>query len=54
MNALQQLVKWCFRGLGKILIGCVRLYQILLSPLLGKNCRFHPSCSSFFIIAVEK
>jgi putative membrane protein insertion efficiency factor len=54
MNALQQLVKWCFRGLGKILIGCVRLYQILLSPLLGKNCRFHPSCSSYFILAVEK
>lgn len=36
------------------LIGCVRLYQILLSPLLGRNCRFTPSCSSYFIQAVEK
>ncbi|MDA1050881.1 MAG: membrane protein insertion efficiency factor YidD [Planctomycetota bacterium] len=38
----------------RILIGLVRLYQILLSPLLGRNCRFHPTCSSYFIQAVQK
>ncbi|MCA9119086.1 MAG: membrane protein insertion efficiency factor YidD [Planctomycetaceae bacterium] len=37
-----------------ILIGAVRLYQIFLSPLLGRNCRFHPTCSSYFILAVQK
>ncbi len=37
-----------------ILIGLVRLYQICLSPLLGRNCRFHPSCSNYFIQAVHK
>jgi len=36
------------------LIGLVRLYQLTLSPLLGRNCRFHPSCSAYFIQAVEK
>jgi len=36
------------------LIGMVRCYQIALSPLLGRNCRFHPSCSEYFILAVEK
>lgn len=38
----------------RLLIGLVRLYQIFLSPLLGRNCRFHPTCSSYFIQAVEK
>lgn len=36
------------------LIGLVRLYQIFLSPLLGGQCRFHPSCSNYFIEAVKK
>ena len=36
------------------MIGCVRLYQIFLSPLLGRNCRFTPSCSNYFIQAVRK
>ncbi len=36
------------------LIGLVRLYQIFLSPLLGRNCRFTPTCSAYFIEAVKK
>ncbi|MDP7015053.1 MAG: membrane protein insertion efficiency factor YidD [Pirellulaceae bacterium] len=36
------------------LIGGVRVYQRVLSPLLGRNCRFTPSCSHYFIGAVEK
>ena len=40
--------------LGYLLIGIVRIYQFLLSPLLGRNCRFHPTCSEYFILAVRK
>jgi putative membrane protein insertion efficiency factor len=51
-------MRWLFRGLQNILsmllIGSVRLYQILLSPLLGRLCRFEPSCSNYFIQAVRK
>jgi putative membrane protein insertion efficiency factor len=36
------------------LIFLVRLYQIFLSPLLGRNCRFQPTCSAYFIEAVRK
>ena len=32
----------------------VRLYQKLISPLLGPTCRFYPSCSEYFIQAVGK
>jgi putative membrane protein insertion efficiency factor len=38
----------------KILIFIIRLYQIFLSPLLGKNCRFAPTCSSYAIKAIDK
>ena len=37
-----------------LLIASVRGYQILLSPLLGRHCRFVPSCSEYFIEAVRK
>ena len=37
-----------------LLIGLVRLYQFLLSPFLGGQCRFRPTCSHYFIEAVEK
>ncbi|WP_373649311.1 MULTISPECIES: membrane protein insertion efficiency factor YidD [unclassified Schlesneria] len=40
--------------LAVVLIRVVRLYQLLISPLLGSNCRFYPSCSNYFIEAVEK
>jgi putative membrane protein insertion efficiency factor len=39
---------------GKALIVLVRIYQYLLSPLVGQNCRFHPSCSNYMIAAVQK
>ncbi len=39
--------------MARILIGCIRLYQRLLSPLLGQNCRFHPSCSQYAIEALR-
>jgi putative membrane protein insertion efficiency factor len=36
------------------LIALVRLYQYTLSPLVGRQCRFHPTCSNYMIGAVEK
>ena len=32
----------------------VRLYQACLSPVLGRQCRFVPTCSDYFIQAVRK
>jgi putative membrane protein insertion efficiency factor len=36
------------------MILAVRGYQYTLSPLLGPCCRFYPSCSQYFILAVRK
>tara|TARA_B100000676_G_scaffold129746_2_gene128836 strand:+ start:1531 stop:1779 length:249 start_codon:yes stop_codon:yes gene_type:complete len=42
------------RAFGECLIGCVRLYQIFLSPIFGQSCRFTPTCSHYYIKAVRK
>jgi putative membrane protein insertion efficiency factor len=40
--------------MNKIVIFFVRIYQILISPFLGHNCRFAPSCSNYMIEAINK
>lgn len=35
------------------LIGMVRVYQWVISPFLGNNCRFYPTCSQYCIEAME-
>ncbi len=37
----------------KLLVGIIRLYQRWLSPWLGQNCRFYPSCSQYAIDALR-
>jgi len=32
----------------------VRFYQAVIGPMLPKVCRFYPSCSEYFILAVHK
>ena len=39
---------------GKILIGVITLYRLFVSPLLGSNCRFQPSCSAYGIEAITR
>ena len=37
-----------------IAIKLIRLYQIFLSPFIGQNCRYHPTCSNYMMIAIER
>lgn len=38
----------------RIAIFLIRGYQWLLSPVLGANCRFQPSCSQYAIEAIQE
>jgi putative membrane protein insertion efficiency factor len=48
------LLRYLVRLPGQVLIALVRVYQWTLSPLIGRQCRFQPTCSNYFIGAVEK
>jgi len=32
----------------------VRLYRLLVSPFLGRRCKYHPSCSQYALDAFEE
>ena len=49
-----KLLLWIYRLPGLAAILLVRVYQKVISPLLGPNCRFTPTCSEYFIQAVQK
>ena len=37
-----------------ILIILIKIYQFTISPLIGSNCRFSPTCSNYCIQALQK
>lgn len=37
-----------------LLLALIRVYQYAISPLLGRRCRFFPSCSEYTTEAVMK
>lgn len=42
------------RLVGRCLVVAIRGYQLLLSPWLGRGCRFEPSCSEYAAQAVRR
>ena len=37
-----------------ILIKIIKFYKILISPYLGNNCRYLPTCSEYFTESLEE
>ena len=38
----------------KILIKVINLYKLIISPYLGNNCRYLPTCSQYFIDSLNE
>lgn len=38
----------------RLLLGLIGAYRYAISPILGRNCRFYPSCSEFAAEAVRE
>jgi len=38
----------------KIILRSIKFYQVFISPNLGQNCRFYPSCSQYSYLAIKK
>jgi len=49
-----QIIQFIHKLLKWILILPIKLYQYLLSPLLGQNCRYTPTCSHYSVEAIEE
>ncbi|WP_071592297.1 membrane protein insertion efficiency factor YidD [Pseudanabaena sp. PCC 6802] len=37
-----------------LLLGLIKLYRLVLSPLIGPSCRFQPTCSQYAMTAIER
>ena len=37
-----------------VLIRLIKIYQLVISPYIGNNCRYLPTCSEYFIDCVNE
>lgn len=40
--------------INKLLSCIIKLYQYIISPMIGPKCRFYPTCSNYALIALKK
>lgn len=38
----------------RLTMGLIRVYQLLISPLMGQHCRYYPTCSHYALEAVDR
>ena len=50
----RRLVRMMVRLPAFLVILAIRIYQVLLSPMLPAACRYQPSCSAYAVEAVER
>jgi len=42
------------KAIGSVMIFLIKIYQWTLSPLIGRACRYTPTCSNYGIEAIRK
>jgi putative membrane protein insertion efficiency factor len=48
------LSKFINRVFSALFLFLIKIYQYLISPILGQSCRFTPSCSQYGLEAIQK
>ena len=51
---MKAVLSWIWHLPANVAIALVRVYQWTLSPIIGRQCRFQPTCSNYYIEAVNK
>ena len=54
MKFLLKIGYYISKGIEAIFLLFIRIYQIFISPLLGSNCRYTPTCSQYGMQAIRK
>lgn len=36
-----------------VLVGMIRVYQVVISPMSGPTCKYYPSCSHYAVVAIR-
>ena len=53
-NNLTSLGRWWERPLSRLACGMIQGYRLILSPYLGRACRFEPTCSQYTEEAIRR
>jgi putative membrane protein insertion efficiency factor len=47
------ILNYFIKSLKNLSVKLIRIYQLFISPIVGNNCRYYPSCSEYAIIEFE-
>ena len=51
---MKKVFLWIRSLVSRFLIGLIKLYQVTLSPFIGRSCRYTPTCSNYGIESIRK
>ena len=51
---MKKIINFIIKLPANILILLIKIYQYTLSPFIGRNCRYTPTCSNYGIEAIRK
>ena len=47
-------LRWVRKAPVLVLVGLIRVYQLVISPMTPPSCRYYPSCSAYAVLALQR